>query len=302
MSNINDVIRTMKTGFVGWAYPPPDDVPAEEGADWQIRRSAELGATCVQVYGFNTPKSDAGRKATRELAESLGIELEGAAFALFPPMGETPESRIPALRAELEEAVALGMTVVRAGWGNNSVARSRWAKDGKAQYQHMIDSLKSAAPLAEEYQLPIAVENHSDFFGWELANILRAVDSPWIGAALDTANGFASIYDPEADNEALAELAFTTHIKDMRVIDNPLRWAVPHLPVGCHLGEGNVDVVHAIEILAERSPKANGLHLIVEAGWEPEGDFPEAVPDPLAYRRSILEDGIRWLNDFIASR
>jgi len=55
---------------------------------------------------------------------------------------------------------------------------------------------------------------------------------------------------------------------------------------GCAVGEGNVDIPLTIETLAQKSPHARGLHLIVELGWNPipEGKTSEEVRLELFHR------------------
>src|SRR5690606_19702246 len=161
--------------------------------------------------------------------------------------------------------------------------------------RHMVDCLKEAAKVAEDMGFPLAVENHCDITGRELADILAEVGSDYVGAALDTGNGFTVYCDPQDDIEALAPYTFTTHIKDMRVEQSPIRGLIPFLPRGCRLGEGHVDIDGAVALLAEKSPKAEGLHLLVESGWvsfPPDGDEPDV-------RRDILEHGGRYLTKLI---
>ncbi|MDR2374101.1 MAG: sugar phosphate isomerase/epimerase [Bifidobacteriaceae bacterium] len=303
---ISKRIATMKVGFAGGFYPVPDDVEEAQHQHWRLERTAQLGGTCYPV--FPLPETPQGRSDLAAKAAELGIELEGSIRGLFPPLEDSPASNAQMVEEELAKAKELGCGVVRGAYGRLRVEASRWAGAGPARKieadrikDHLVASLKAAAPLAAQAGVRIAIENHCDFFGWEWAEMFREVDSPWVGAALDTANGFAVGYDANADCEALAEFAFTTHIKDMRMIQNPMKWAVPFLPVGCRLGEGHVDVPRALYLLAERSPAAEGLHLIVEPGWEPQGDIPEAVLPPLELRHQIMDHGVAYLREFVAS-
>jgi sugar phosphate isomerase/epimerase len=302
---ISKRIASMKVGFAGGFYPLPAGVDESQGSLWRLNRTAEMGGTVYPVYPF--PDDEGERKAFAAKAADLGIELEGPMMGLFPPLGEDPAGNVETVRKELVKAKEMGVSVARGAYGRLKVEASRWAGTGPARKteadrrkDHLVRSLKSAAPLAEEAGVRIAIENHCDFYGWEWAEMFREIGSPWVGAALDTANGFAVGYDANDDCEALAEFAFTTHIKDMRMIQNPMKWAVPFLPVGCRLGEGHVDVPKALRLLAERSPAAEGLHLIVEPGWEPEGDIPEAVLPPMELRQQILDHGVEYLNKFVA--
>jgi sugar phosphate isomerase/epimerase len=295
---VSSRIRSMRVGFTGSMYAVPESVPAEEKAEWQLRRSAELGATALQVRDL--PSTDEGLHALRELASSLDIELEGSARSMFTPFGTAPGSNRDALRTDLQRAKTAGMTVVRSGYGRLTLETSRYARenDPAAQLRHLTACLREAAKVAEEVGLPVAVENHCDFTGRELATVLSDVDSEWVGAAVDTANGFTVYCDPNEDVEALAEFAFTTHMKDMWLEASPMRGLIPLIPRGCRLGEGHVDLPRAVELFAERSPRAERLHLIVEAGWE---TFDPAGPGAVELKRDLLEHGVRYLNQLTKS-
>ena len=294
-----EAISSMRVGYTAAMYAVPDEVPEEGRGEWQLRRAAELGCTALQLPPRDVP-SDAGhRDALGELAAELDIELEGNA-PLFTPLGTDPAKNGPELQERLEAAKGLGMTVVRAGYGRLNLETSRYAKGkdaARAQLEHITNCLGFAAKVAAGVGLYVAIENHCDFTGREVAGVLADVGSEWVGAAVDTANGFTVFCDPNDDVEALAPFAFTTHMKDMHMEASPMRGLIPLVPRGCRLGEGHVDQRRAVQLFAQRSPHANGLHLIVEAGWE---TFDPAGPGAIELKRSLLEDGVRYLNELVA--
>lgn len=291
-------IRTMRYGFTGAMYPVPADVPFDQRAEWQLRRSAELGCTAMQVR--DVPRDRAARQDLRAHAEALDIELEGSTRSMFVPLGTPPGSSGSELREELVRAREVGMTVVRSGYGRLTLETTRFARErnGAEQMSHMVACLREAARIAEDVGIRIAAENHCDFTGREIAQVLGEVDSEWVGCALDTANGFTVFCDPNEDIEALAGFAVTTHMKDMRMEASPLRGMVPLIPRGCRLGAGHVDFPRAVRLLAERSPRAAGLHLIVEAGWE---TFDPDAENARELKREVLESGVRYLEKLIAA-
>lgn len=294
-------IASMRIGVAGAMYPVPLSVPADAQAEWQVRRSAELGCRALQIRDLPAHDDQPRIKALRELAESLDIELETSTRSVFSPLGEAPgEKQAEELRRELSTAHALGMPVVRTGYGRLTLETSRYAPDVdvSAHLRHLGTCLRQAAKIAESAGVRIAVENHCDFTGREVADVLADVGSEHIGAALDTANGFTVFCDPNEDVEALAEFTFTTHMKDMRMEPSPMRGMIPLSPRGCRLGDGHLDFPRALQLLATRSPCARGLHLLVEAGWE---TFDPPGPRATELRKEILEDGVRYLQDLTAS-
>jgi sugar phosphate isomerase/epimerase len=182
----------------------------------------------------------------------------------------------------------LGATVV----GTVSPAHGgRWRKDIPLaeQQERLAAALSRLAPVAAEGGVTLAVENHADYRGHELAAVLERVDHPGVGAKLDTGNAFAAVEDPAAAARALAPFAVATHLKDVRVEAEP--WGrkdevvasalVPGgllvmLEVG--LGEGHVDFDAVLSILAAQGPLGNDLVLTIE-------ETPRTIGASVAYAR-----------------
>lgn len=289
-------IGSMRFGFTGAMYPVPPKVPEGQRAEWQLTRAAELGCTTLQISGL--PSDPGARNALGQRAADLDIELEGSARSIFVPLGEDPAARRDDLRDQLVAAQEVGMTTVRSGYGRLTLETTRFARERNTDEQlaHMVRCLKDAASIAEDVGLPVAVENHCDFTGREVAGVLGEVGSEWVGCAMDTANGYTVFCDPNDDVDALAEFTITTHMKDMRMEPSPVRGLIPILPRGCRLGDGHVDLERAVRLFAERSPSASGLHLIVEVGWE---TFDPTVSNAVDLKRDLLEHGVGYLRELI---
>ena len=112
---------------------------------------------------------------------------------------------------------------------------------------------------------------------------------------MDTANGFTVYCDPNDDVDALAPYAITTHIKDMKVVDHASE-LIPFQARGCVLGEGDVDIPRALDLLETYSPRAEGLHLVVEQGWFAY----EPGKDSKAQDKAALEESLVYLKKLIA--
>lgn len=152
------------------------------------------------------------------------------------------------------------------------VHAGRWVADPPlaVQLERMAAALRRLAPVAEAGGVRIAVENHADYRGHELASMLEQVDHPAVGAKLDTGNAFAAVEDPLAAAQALAPFTVATHIKDVRVEAEPgnrgldLRGLLVMLEVG--LGEGHVDFSAILPLLAKHGPLGDDLVLTIEEG------------------------------------
>ncbi len=87
---------------------------------------------------------------------------------------------------------------------------------------------------------------------------------PFVGCALDTANAY--VYATRSTKCARLRRIHHNPYQDM-VVRRDKGWRIPFYPSGCALGEGNAEAEKAVRIIAENSPHAKGLHLIVENGW-----------------------------------
>ncbi|MBI3971990.1 MAG: sugar phosphate isomerase/epimerase [Chloroflexi bacterium] len=162
----------------------------------------------------------------------------------------------------------------------------RWLKEPPLdeQLDRLAAALRRLAPVAEAGGVRLAIENHADYRGYELALVLERVGSPAIGARLDTGNAYCAIEEPVAAAEALARYTFATHIKDEIVEAEPgNRGVAPGLLAlrGCALGEGHVDFPAILELLAKQGPLGADLVLTMEV--------PAAsIETSIAYARSTL--------------
>ncbi len=266
----------MKIGCVGVLVP--EHVKPAERPYYQIQKVADLGGQITGVMAWDLTPDE--RKRLREFADSKGIELECWVAGVFGlASGDPGRSDARAdLEHSLDAALDLGGPVVHTGYGRLRKLSSRFNRDipVPAHLARLAASLREAAKLAEERGQTIAVENHCDFSGKELAWVLRATESKAVGAALDTGNAYTVLCDPWEDALALAPLTVTTHLKDMKIVEfrdeialTPEDDRVPFLPIGCALGEGNVDIMATVELLAKQCPRGWDLPLIVETGWLP---------------------------------
>jgi sugar phosphate isomerase/epimerase len=270
-----DVKKTMRVGCNPF-YPVPADIEDARQAEWFVNRMAELGCRSAQTFGItNDPEL---LKRLRDLCEEKDVEIDCGADGVWGLTGPDATEARARLTESISIARQIGTKIIRTGYGHLDVATSRFAKDRSLadHLQFLVDNLREAAKVVEDNGVLLAIENHCDFSGRELAQVFEAVGSRSVGCALDTANGFTVFSDPGDDIRALAPYTMTTHMKDMRVVDareleyiqssGPL---IPMLPIGCACGEGNVDLAMCIDELATKSPYAEGLHLIIELGWDP---------------------------------
>ncbi|MFH5183508.1 sugar phosphate isomerase/epimerase family protein [Paenibacillus sp. TAB 01] len=299
--DVSAKLRSMKIGVQGSFYPAPDGMPKEDIPEWQIRRLAAMGCTVHQIGFGHLPDDNGKLLAIKALADSLGVELELTAPGAFGVSGPYADADAKSrFMKAIEHASLLGMPVVRTGYGRLNVKTSRFNRSMKVRehLDSLVPSLREAGRIADAAGLDLAVENHCDFTGREMRYLFDQTDLPNVGAALDTANGFTVFCDPQDDIEALAPYAFTTHMKDMAIIDMPIRGYIPMIAQGCGLGEGHVDLSSTMDLLAGQSPRADGLHLLIEPGWM----VWDANRDQREQEYEYFEKGIAYLKALLAEK
>ena len=99
--------------------------------------------------------------------------------------------------------------------------------------------------------MPLAIENHKDWTADEMAALMKAKSSRWLGVCLDTGNNIALLDDPMATVEALAPYAVSTHVKDMGVAPYPDGFLLSEMP----LGEGMLDMRRIVDTIRRARPE-----------------------------------------------
>lgn len=189
-------------------------------------------------------------------------------------------------------AEALGVEILCAGYGQISVATSRWNKQFPfaEQKKFIIANLREMAKMLKGTSMTLAYENHCDFNGKEIAQIIEETDSMHVRALYDFGNGAVACCDPMEDLKYLAPYTVAAHFKDFAVVDNPLRTKLyPDMPLtvtGCYLGDGFIDFDLILKALIEKAPKPRGMILLAEPAFKlPTNDAER--DDRVEYNRKI---------------
>lgn len=117
-------------------------------------------------------------------------------------------------RRWLEAYAQLGAPVIRVFAGRPP------AEQNPAECEQLvIDRLGQACELAGKYGILLGIENHDFTTDIDrLERILKAVDSPWFGANLDTGN-ISNEVDPYAALERIAPYAVNVQVKTLIPVD-----------------------------------------------------------------------------------
>jgi sugar phosphate isomerase/epimerase len=292
---------SMKLGFVGFIYPPPQTVTDMiERIKWQTSKVHELGGSVFHQGGMPLLPDEPGKlEELKAHIDSIDVELELGCPYIFGLTGSDGAETRAALAKQIKKAQFLGIKIMRAGYGKMNVLTSRYNKNYplKDHIDFVVKNLIEAGKIFKDAGIHFALEIHCDFLGSDLADIFTRVDSDFVGCALDTANGFTIFNDANKEVEELAPFAFTTHIKDMVILDNdPASGLVPLQAWGCSLGEGNVDIPRALKLLDSKSPMASGLHLIIEQSWM---KFDDSITDRDAYAKESVHKSMAYLKQLL---
>jgi 3-oxoisoapionate decarboxylase len=208
-----------------------------------LEHCRSLGAGGAQLTLGIRDETEATRLRAR--AEKYGMYLEG--IVRLP----REKSQLERFSAELRMAQACGALVVR----TTLMAGRRYEvftrmEDFRRSLAEARASLVRARPVVERHKIKLAVENHKDLRSSELVELLRSINSPQIGACVDTGNSIALLETPLETVEALAPLAFTVHLKDMGVEEYHDGFRLAEMP----LGTGFLPLARIADLLAKSGP------------------------------------------------
>lgn len=228
----------------------------------------QIGASGIQVV-VRDWSSDFSKKV-RDRREKLGMYIEGS-------IGTPRDSgEVVRFEADIVSAKEAGAKVVRTVCSSgrryetyHSLNAFNEARDGA------LTSLRLAEPVLRKHNIKLAVENHKDWRATELVDIIKKINSEWIGVTLDFGNSIALMEDPMEVINTLAPYMFTTHVKDMGVDEYPEGILLSEVP----LGEGILDMPTIMATCRKYHPEATfNLEMITrdplevpclrEAYWE----------------------------------
>jgi len=169
------------------------------------------------------------------------------------------ELSVPAKSLEEPEAFARAASVAR-GLGARRLRVALLSGRRYEDFHRMEDwhsfldrwrkALPRAAGWLEKEDLQAGIENHKDYLGTELAELLRSIGSAHLGACVDFGNNLALLEDPMATVEALAPFAVTTHLKDMAVRPYDGGFELSEVP----LGKGILPLARMVDTLKKARP------------------------------------------------
>lgn len=203
-----------------------------------------IGAGGVQT-GLGV-RDDAYAAKLHDLMAAHKLYLEGS---ITLPRDEDDVGRFT---AEVRTAKRCGATIFRTVLTSgrryevfdSADAFRRFAERGK-------QALARARPVVEKHEIRMAVENHKDLRAPELLEIVKKLDSPFVGVCIDTGNNIALLEPPQETVDLLAPHVFTTHLKDMGVEEYADGFLLSEVP----LGAGFLDLAKVVATVRKARPE-----------------------------------------------
>ncbi len=211
--------------FLDWA--------AETGFEY-----VELNKTDLWPEGSGNPHADA--EQTLAMLQARGLKASAVSarndFVLLDP--DEIAQQMEQLRVVCELAQIVGTDVLRTegGWVKEEVPEQRWA-------EAIANCCRRALEFVEPMGIKLAIDNHGTVTNNipVLLEVIRTVDSPFVGSNLDTMNLRWYGWSVEECDEFYRELApyvMHTHMKDG--FDSRENYA------GAALGDGELHLDYAV--------------------------------------------------------
>jgi sugar phosphate isomerase/epimerase len=188
-------------------------VPAEKQIDlFQfIDYCAENNCDAAELTSYYFPKeitNDFLLKIKRH-AFLRGVELSGTSVGntFTPPPGEKRNQEIAHTKKWIDYAALMGIPHIRVFAGNAD------GQSPEAAKKNCISALEECCAYAGEHGIFLGIENHGGIVAEPdaILDIIKSVQSPWLGINLDTANFHTD--DPYRDLARCAPYAVNVQLK-----------------------------------------------------------------------------------------
>jgi len=187
--------------------------PAEKQIDlFQfIDYCAEQNCDATELTSYYFPKeiTDNFLLKIKRHAFVRGVELSGTSVGntFTHPAGEKRNQEIAHTKKWIDHAAVMGIPHIRVFAGNAE------GQSPEAAKKNCISALEECCAYAGERGVFLGIENHGGIVAEPkaLLNIIKTVQSPWLGINLDTANFHTS--DPYSDLALCAPYAVNVQLK-----------------------------------------------------------------------------------------
>ncbi len=201
--------------FFGEVYPQQIEPPSRMILEDFIDRARALEVDGVSLEScFIDRKDDAGYlESVKARLDEYGLDRVYAWGHPDGLEGGKSEDAYREMIRSFEHARKIGAKVMRVV-GSSLMFRF---EDHQQQIKRLARMFKDAVKVAEDAGVKMAVENHIDFTGDEILQLLEEVGSRYLGLNFDTGNFARLLDDPIKAMEKLSGHTLATHIKDLKV-------------------------------------------------------------------------------------
>jgi hypothetical protein len=257
-----------------WAIGLPDAIPSHPLTPLQLLAKAQdLGVGIVQ-FGPNMPLDQLPEKELREVvkqARAWKIDLEMGTIGIDPGR----------LRVQIQFAKRIGAILLKT---------TPEHPDGRILMGTEISNcLRAVVGELTEEKIGLAIDN-SRIPAQQLNEILGSIRTPWLGAALDTANPLALPQGCQLSVRVLGHRALSLQIKDFVV--QPAAHGMGFSIKGCPVGKGQLNIPWIVESFAALRIEPSA---ILES-WTPEQ---KTLEETLALEDAWAKQGVDYLRRFI---
>lgn len=206
----------------------------------------QLGAGGVQVVVKDWTNEFS--KKVRSTKDKLGLYVEGS----IGVPGKVAD--VARFEQELLNSKEAGMQVLRTVCSSGRRYEAYHSIGDFQQLQkNALTSLQLAEPILRKHKMKLAVENHKDWRAADLEQMMKQLNSEWIGVTLDFGNSISLLEDPMEVIQTLAPYAFSTHVKDMGLEEYADGFLLSEVP----LGKGILDLPKMIALCRKHNPNLN---------------------------------------------
>ena len=266
--------NSVRLGISSWTFPWAIGVSGYPQPVRPIRlsdlldKAAALKVSVVQIAD-NLPlhKLDAKElRDVRDQAVSLGIKIE------IGTRGVEPDH----LFLYLNLALQLDAVLVR------TLTHTMESQPSLEQAEQWI---RKALPEFEAHGVTLGLENYEKHSSSAIANLVRKLNSKYIGICLDTVNSLGALEPPEDVVETLAPLTVNLHVKDFVIERVPYKMGF--IVSGAPAGSGQLDIPW---LLMQMNSDEN-ISAILEQWPSPQG----SIEATIAMEQEWAERGVQYL-------
>lgn len=253
----------------------------------QLEFVAEWGLQCTGVSAVALDRMEPARRDAilAYLDEHQLCLTLGAWGGYFGPEDEARRRTDEALEAIRKYKDLVRAPIVTTGAGG--VHRFLREPSLAEQLDILAERLTPIAAACREMGLPFGIENHGDYYCSDLVELCRRV--PHLGIFLDTGNCYLIGERPLPAIREAAPYTIGTHFKDHRVCPRPEARPLHFEVGGSVLGEGDVGLREAYDILVQHAPNPARLVMEIELVPPPDMDPIEAMRRSVEFVRSLPE-------------